>query len=280
MPQYYVCKSILVQFNAARVRQAVQKPGNILPRHTSNSSMDWKAACKGKGWGQANPFPWSSSWGETAHRISNCWVRSSTEGATQLCSCDCRQGEGTRTWAPNAHFHEQTDVVPRFSLHKIVAQNQSKGSDSLNPTGQGPNSCTKLRSRAWGQAKSRRGFTASHGSTGRTIFQSLLPLGHTECHFSAPTSTLRRGEVGNNSLHFCRENWPLPRASAASGGSSWHRSGTGGKEPAALCFPPRWLGDLRLPPCLCSYQIPKPTRLEELESTRTCWCHVRRDACK
>lgn len=129
---------------------------------------------------------------------------------------DRAQGEGTRAWAPDAYFHEQTDGAPRFGLRKTVAQKQSKGSDSLNPTGLGANSCTKLHSRAWRQTKSRRGFSASHSS----VFQSPIPLGHIECHFSAPTSILRHGEVGNNSPHFCRENWPQPRATTASGGTS------------------------------------------------------------
>lgn len=246
--------------------------------------MDWRAACEGKERGHANPFLWSSSWGETAHHISSSWVCSSTEvPPSYIPVTDRGQAEGTRAWALDAHFHEQTDVVPRFGLRKTLAQKQPKGPDSRNPTGPGTTSCTELHSWAWGQAKSRRGFTTSRGSTGRTVFQSLLPLGHAECHFSAPTSTLHRGEVDNNSPHSCRGNWPPPRATSAAGGTSWPSAqgwGMGSKEAAALCFPPRWLGDLRVPPCLHSYWIPKQTRLEELESTCMRWCHVRRDACK
>jgi len=163
MPQYYVYKSILVQFNAVRVRQADQNLGNILPLRTSNSSVDWKAACKGKGWGYANPFLWSSSEGRqlivsaAAGYIPALKVPPSYSPVT----VHRGRGDGTRAWARHADFHEQTDVVPRFGLHKTVAQNQSKGSESLNPTGLGANSCTKLHSWALGQAKSRRGFTAS-----------------------------------------------------------------------------------------------------------------------
>lgn len=276
MPQYYVYKSILAQLNAARVRQADRNLGNILPLCTSNSSLTGRQLAREKAEGM--PIPSSGPLLEGRQLIT-----SATAGYIPALkvppsyipvTADRGQGEGIRAWAPSAHVHEQTDVVLRFGLHKNVAQKQSKGSDSLSPTGLGANSCSKLHSWAWGQAKSRRGFTTSHGSTGRTIFQSLLPSGHTERHFSAPTSTLSHGEVANNSPHFCRDSWPRPQANSASGGTSWHSA------QGQVCFPPRWLGDLHLPPHLHSYWIPKQTRLEELDSIRTCWRHVRRDSCK
>lgn len=176
----------------------------------STSSMDWKAACKAKGWGHANPLLWSSFWGETAHHISNCYSYASIKG-------DCRQvgqREGTGAWAPVAHIHELTDVLLRFSFHKTAAQNQF---DSLNPNGLRAKSCIRLHSWAWGgQAKSSRGFTTFHGNIGRTTFQSLLLLQHTASLLSSHFHSAC-GEVGNNSPHLQRAAHALSQLNA-----TWH----------------------------------------------------------
>lgn len=152
-------------------------------------------------------------------------------------------------------FMSKQTCCKDLAFVKLFAQKQSKESDSPNPSGLRANSCTKLHSWAWGQAKSRRGFTTSPSTTGRTIFQSLLPSGPMKCHFPAPTSTLRRGEVGNNSPRFCREH--LVSNAAGQLRARWHlgmlcpRSGTGSKDAAARCLPPRWHGT-----CTCHHACP------------------------
>lgn len=41
-------------------------------------------------------------------------------------TADRGQGEDTRAWAHDAHFHKQIDVVLRFGLHRTAAQKQSR----------------------------------------------------------------------------------------------------------------------------------------------------------
>lgn len=142
MLQYYVHNLTALHFNAARVRQANQTLGNVLP--TAQQAAPWEGS-KGKGEGILIPS-------SDPHLEERELVIFQHQRATQLFSVTAGRGSARklRTLSP-LRTCGRKQVLPRFGLHKTVTQNQSKESDYQNPTGLWANSCAKLQIHLWNE---------------------------------------------------------------------------------------------------------------------------------
>lgn len=92
MLQYYVRKLILVRFNAARVRQASQTLGNILPLHISHSSMEREQGKKERK-GEGILIPSSDPLLEERQLVTPATAGHIPALKGHAYSCDCRQGD-------------------------------------------------------------------------------------------------------------------------------------------------------------------------------------------
>lgn len=104
-----------------------------------------------EGKGEGILIPSSDPLLEERQLNSNCWSYSSTKGPHSYFLGLPTGGSGRklRNLSPPTHPWEETEVLPRFGLHKTVTQKQSKESDYLNPTGRRANSCAKLQIFLW-----------------------------------------------------------------------------------------------------------------------------------